>query len=166
VSHSLPHLQSRFWRFHESGNPPRICASPPIHRILAVLAVVVARSDRSGRGRAADRLGRTAEDAAQLALERDGWSILARRLRTSAGEIDMVAQKDGLLAIVEVKARPRLADAAASLSDRQQARLISATEIILANNPDWGTQGVRFDLLLVDAAGVVRRIADAFRGNG
>jgi putative endonuclease len=78
----------------------------------------------------------------------------------------MVAEKDGLLAIVEVKARPRLADAAASLSDRQRARLISATEIVLVNNPDWGAQGVRFDLLLVDAAGVVRRIADAFRGNG
>jgi len=123
-------------------------------------------SDRSCRGRAADRLGRAAEDAVRLALERDGWNILARRLRTSAGEIDMVAQKDGLLAIVEVKARPRLADAAAALSNRQQARLISATEIILANNPDWGLQGVRFDLLLVDAAGVVRRIADAFRGNG
>jgi putative endonuclease len=123
-------------------------------------------SDRSSRGRTADRLGRTAEDAAGLALERDGWSILARRLRTVAGEIDIVAQKDGLLAIVEVKARPRLADAAASLSDRQRARMISAAEIILANNPDWGPQGVRFDLLLVDAAGVVRRIADAFRGNG
>jgi putative endonuclease len=78
----------------------------------------------------------------------------------------MVAEKDGLLAIIEVKARPSLADAAASLSDRQQARLIAATEIILADNPDWGAQGVRFDLLLVDAAGVVRRIADAFRGNG
>jgi putative endonuclease len=123
-------------------------------------------SDRSRQGQAADRRGRDAEDAARLALELDGWSILARRLRTSAGEIDMVAEKDGLLAIVEVKARRRLADAAASVSDRQQARLISATEIILANNPQWGAQGVRFDLLLVDAAGVVRRIADAFRGNG
>jgi putative endonuclease len=101
-----------------------------------------------------------------LALERDGWSVLACRVRTSAGEIDMVAEKAGLLAIVEVKARPSLSDAAVSLSDRQQARLISAAEIILANNPLWGAQGVRFDLLLVDAAGVVRRIADAFRGDG
>jgi putative endonuclease len=140
----------------ETAQPAKACSEP----------FVIANSDRSCRGRTADRLGRAAEDAAQLALERDGWSILARRLRTSAGEIDMVAQKDGLLAVVEVKARPRLADAAASVSDRQQARLISATEIILANNPGWGLRGVRFDLLLVDAAGVVRRIADAFRGNG
>jgi putative endonuclease len=124
------------------------------------------RHVRSRRGHAADRLGRTAEAAARMALERDGWDILARRIRTPAGEIDIVAEKDGLLAIVEVKARSSLADAAASLSDRQQARLIAATEIVLAANPDWGSQGVRFDLLLVDAAGIVRRIADAFRGSG
>ena len=122
--------------------------------------------DRSRRGLAADQRGRCAEAAARVALEREGWVILAHRLRTAAGEIDMVAEKEGLLAIVEVKARPRLADAAASLSLRQQARLISATEIVLLDHPDWGLNGVRFDLLLVDAAGVVRRISDAFRGNG
>src|SRR4051794_17257830 len=123
-------------------------------------------SARSRRGVAADRLGRSAEAAARIAWERDGWMILAARIRTPAGEIDLVAEKDGLLAIIEVKARPKLADAAASLSDRQQARLVAATDILLANNPEWGAQGVRFDLLLVDAAGAVRRIADAFRGNG
>jgi putative endonuclease len=120
---------------------------------------------RSHRGQIADKRGRAAEDAATAALEQRGWSILARRLRTSAGEIDLVAEKEGLLAIVEVKARPRLADAAAALSVRQQARLVAATEIILAEHPDWGSEGVRFDLLVVDAAGVVRRISDAFRGN-
>jgi putative endonuclease len=122
--------------------------------------------DRSRRGQAADQRGRSAEDAAGLALEREGWIILARRLRTPAGEIDLVAEKDGLLAIVEVKARPSLADAAESLSGRQRARLVLATEIVLLNHPEWGPNGVRFDLLLVDAGGVVRRIADAFRGDG
>ena len=121
---------------------------------------------RSLRGKAADQRGRSAEDAAQITLERDGWTILSRRLRTPAGEIDMIAEKDGLLAVIEVKARPRLVDAATSLSMRQQSRLVAAAEIILATNPQWGSQGVRFDLLLVDAAGVVRRIADAFRGDG
>jgi putative endonuclease len=122
--------------------------------------------DRSHRGQAANLRGHQAEDAAMRAIERDGWSILARRLRTPAGEIDLVAEKEGFLAIIEVKARPRLSDAAAALSGRQQARLIAAAEIILAAHPDWGAEGVRFDLLLVDASGVVRRIADAFRGNG
>ncbi len=122
--------------------------------------------DRSDRGRAADQQGRAAEHAARVALETDGWNILAHRIRTPAGEIDLVAEKDGLLAIVEVKSRAKLLDAAVSLSARQQERLVAATDIVLANNPLWGAEGVRFDLLLVDAAGVVRRIADAFRGNG
>ena len=89
--------------------------------------------------------------------------MLARRLRTEAGEVDMLAERDGLLALIEVKARPRLADAAVALMPRQQARLLAAAEIILADHPEWGRAGVRFDLLLVDAAGRVRRIADAFR---
>jgi putative endonuclease len=148
-----------------AGNIPS-AGSGVVGLALATLPDNIVVSDRSRRGQAADQRGRSAEAAAQLALETDGWTILARRCRTSAGEIDLVAEKEGLLAIVEVKARPRLVDAAASLSDRQQARLISATEIILANNPQWGAKGVRFDLLLVDAAGIVRRIADAFRGNG
>jgi putative endonuclease len=104
-----------------------------------------------------------AEHAACAALAREGWMVLARRLRTEAGELDVLAEKDGMLAIIEVKARPRLADAAEALSRRQQARLLAAAEIVLAAHPDWGINGVRFDLLMVDAAGSVRRIADAFR---
>lgn len=88
----------------------------------------------------------------------------ATRLRTASGEIDIVAEKDGLLAIVEVKARPLLSDAAAALTARQRARLFAAAEIVLAEHQDWGANGVRFDVIVVDAAGAVRRIADAFRG--
>ena len=110
--------------------------------------------------------GVAAEDAACSALCADGWMILARRRRTPAGEIDILAERDGLLAVVEVKARARLAEAAVAVTPRQQARLLEATDLILAENPHWGANGVRFDLLLVDAAGRVRRIADAFRREG
>jgi putative endonuclease len=120
--------------------------------------------NRSRRGQLADKRGRLAEEIATVALIKDGWTILRRRLRTPAGEIDLIAEKDGLLVVVEVKARASLADAAYALTKRQQARLLAATDILLATNPDWGAQGVRFDMLLVDPAGVVRRIADAFRG--
>ena len=97
------------------------------------------------------------------ALRRDGWHVLGQRLRTAAGEVDAVAEREGLVAFVEVKHRPTLADAAASLGKRQRARLLAAAEILLAENPGWGAQGVRFDVMVVDAAGVVRRIVDAFR---
>jgi putative endonuclease len=118
---------------------------------------------RRRRGSLAYAAGVDAEAAACAALVRDGWTVLARRLRTAAGEIDMVAEKAGLLAIIEVKSRPTLALAAAALSARQQARLLMAAEILLGEHPDWGSNGVRFDILVVDAAGAVRRIADAFR---
>ncbi len=115
------------------------------------------------RGERTYRLGIDAEAAAAAALEREGWIIHARRLRTAAGEIDLIAEKAGLLAVVEVKARPTLASAAEALSGHQRMRLLGAAEIILAEHPEWGLQGVRFDVLVVDAQGAVRRIADAFR---
>ena len=118
---------------------------------------------RAARGRAAQRSGVDAESAAEAALVAEGWQVLARRLRTAAGEIDLVAESAGLLAIVEVKRRPTLADAAAALGPRQQARLLAAAEIVLGEHPEWGRAGVRFDVLLVDGAGRVRRVVDAFR---
>jgi putative endonuclease len=109
------------------------------------------------------RRGIDAEAAARLALERDGFTVLAQRLRTEAGEIDIVAAKPDLLAIVEVKARRTLADAALALGAKQQARLLAAADIVLAQHPDWIRDGMRFDLIVVDETGSVRRIADAFR---
>lgn len=120
-------------------------------------------TERPARGRTAHRLGLTAETAACHALEADGWTVLAQRLRTKAGEIDLVAERDGLLAIVEVKARPTLSEAATALGPRQRARLLAAAEAALAEHPAWGAAGIRFDVLLVDAQGQVRRITDAFR---
>ena len=103
------------------------------------------------------------ETAACAALTQDGWTVLAQRLRTEAGEIDIVAAKPDLLAIIEVKARRTLTDAAMALGPRQRARLLAAAEIVLAEHPEWARAGMRFDLMVVDAAGIVRRIADAFR---
>lgn len=93
----------------------------------------------------------------------EGWSILAERCRTAAGELDLVAERAGLLAFIEVKARPSLREAAFALTARQQARLQAAANIWLARHPGHGTQGVRFDVILVAADGTARRITDAFR---
>ena len=113
--------------------------------------------------KAADSRGRHAESRAAAALEAEGWAVLARRVRTPAGELDLVAEREGLLAFVEVKARATLTDAAFALGPAQRARLLRAAESWMGANPGHGEAGVRFDVLLVDAAGRVRRIADAFR---
>ena len=111
----------------------------------------------------AERSGRFAETLCRWHLRLRGWRVLACDWRCSAGEIDIVAARPELLAFVEVKARPTLAEAAIALGPRQQLRLLAAAEIALAEHPDWEREGMRFDLIVVDAAGTVRRIADAFR---
>ena len=121
------------------------------------------RTPRLLRGRRAEASGRDAEGIAAAALLRDGWAVLARRARTPAGELDLVAERDGLLAFVEVKARPSLSEAAAALGMRQRARLMAAAECWLAVNPGHGAAGMRFDVVIVAADGTARRIADAFR---
>ncbi|WP_248711042.1 YraN family protein [Sediminicoccus sp. KRV36] len=88
---------------------------------------------------------------------------MAERQRTPAGELDLIAEKDGLLAFIEVKARPSLREAAHALGPRQQQRLFAAAEAWLAWNPGHGAKGIRFDVLLVAADGTVKRIADALR---
>jgi putative endonuclease len=118
---------------------------------------------RAAIGVRAQAQGVGAETLACAALQADGWTILLRRARTPAGEVDVVVERDGLLAFVEVKRRPTLAGAAASLGKRQRARLLAAAEILLAEHPDWGRAGVRFDVVVVDDGGQVRRIVDAFR---
>jgi putative endonuclease len=130
---------------------------------LAPPARAAAAPARQARGRGAERAGREAEDAACLLLAEDGWEVFARRLRTAAGEIDIAAEREGVVAIIEVKQRATLDEAAASLSPRQQARLMTAAEILLARHPRRGQEGVRFDVMLVDATGRLRRIEDAFR---
>ena len=123
--------------------------TPPTHRLL--------------RGRRAYAAGQDAEALAAAALSAEGWQILAQRLRTEAGEIDMIAEREGLLAFIEVKARPSLAEAAFALGLRQRARLVAAAESWLAANPGHGSAGMRFDVMLVAADGTIRRISDAFR---
>jgi putative endonuclease len=48
-------------------------------------------------------LGELGEEVAARHLRRLGWRILARRLRTRNGEADLVARREGVVAIVEVK---------------------------------------------------------------
>jgi putative endonuclease len=93
----------------------------------------------------------------------EGWRVLAERHRTPAGELDLIVERDGLLAFIEVKARPSWREAAFALAPRQQARLMAAAEIWLATHPGHGQAGIRFDIMLVAADGSVRRITDALR---
>lgn len=112
------------------------------------------------RGRKADHLGRQAEEAVADLLQQKGYEILARRLQTGAGEIDLVVGNAQSLVFVEVKARANLADASYALLPRQQARLLRAAEAALAHHAEWARAETRFDVALV-AQGDIKMIENA-----
>ena len=119
--------------------------------------------DRSpSQRRKAERLGRNAEDQVEAYWVNKGFTLLARRLRTGAGELDMVVADAQMLVLIEVKARRSLIQAAYAISPQQQARLLEAASLALATHAAWERPVTRFDVALV-CAGRMEHIEDAIR---
>ena len=116
----------------------------------------------SGPRQVAFRLGLSAESRAAAMLVAKGFRILARRWRSPAGEIDIVARRRKLLVFVEVKARDTLDGAAESVTPQQKRRICAAAEAWLAVNPDDSITDMRFDAMLVAPGRIPRHIPSAF----
>jgi putative endonuclease len=108
------------------------------------------------------RLGLSAESRAAAYLIAKGYRIVARRWRSPAGEIDIVARRRNTLVFVEVKARATLDLAAESVLAPQRRRIIGAAEAWLAKNPDAADLDMRFDAVLVAPGSIPRHIEAAF----
>jgi len=78
-----------------------------------------------------------------------GYRIVAKRSRQPGGEIDLIAQRLGVLSFIEVKARANTRDAMESISKRQQSRIIRAAESFVAKNARFADLTLRFDVMLV-----------------
>jgi putative endonuclease len=70
--------------------------------------------------------GRLSEALAAAMLIAKGYRILGRRVKTRAGEIDIIAVRGKRLAFVEVKRRLTREDAEGAISARQAARIRQA----------------------------------------
>ena len=100
-------------------------------------------------------LGRAAEAAAASFLERRGYRILQTNFRAKGGELDLVADDDGVLAIVEVRYRAsdRYGGAAASITHAKRSRLVRAARVLLATHPALAKFPARFDVVVVAGSG-------------
>lgn len=98
--------------------------------------------------READRRGREGEAEAAMFLAQQGWRIVAERVKTRVGEIDLIARKPGLVAFVEVKWRARAAALAEAIDERRLARVAAAVECVAH---EYATQGedIRVDVILL-----------------
>ena len=94
--------------------------------------------------------GRSGEDAAVRFLRRRGWLPLVRNWTVpTGGELDIVAIRDGVLAVIEVKSRRSAQELHEPVSLAQRARLGRGAAAFLHRNPQLSRLCVRFDLILV-----------------
>ena len=123
--------------------------------------------DRAKR-QLAERRGRRAESLAALWLTLKGWRVVARNHQTPYSEVDLVAVRGNVLAVVEVKRRDTLEGAGASLDRNTRRRLERAAEHIrlgapYAVQPNGTERELRIDAVLV--AGLrVRHVEGAWYG--
>jgi putative endonuclease len=108
-----------------------------------------ARGATTQRRERAKRRGRFAEWLCLWHLRLRGWRILARGWRCPLGEIDILARRGRVLAIIEVKSRNQIDAAASALLPRQRRRIARAAEAFLLSRPDLARLDPRFDLMLV-----------------
>ena len=98
-------------------------------------------------------LGKWGEDCAVRELERRGYAILARRYRTRHGEIDIIAEHQGTLVFVEVRARAtaEFGRAAETVTDAKKRKVTAMAVDYLARH-QIANRPCRFDVVAIDDA--------------
>ncbi|HEX7875721.1 MAG TPA: YraN family protein [Sphingobium sp.] len=112
---------------------------------------------------AAEKRGRQAERIAGWWLRLKGWRIVGRRLRTPAGEVDLVARRGSMLAFVEVKARATGADLDLAIDERRLSRVAAAAEMLFYDLAQPGDD-MRIDVILLAPGRPPRHLANVWHG--
>lgn len=110
----------------------------------------------------AERRGRRTEALSALYLRLSGWRVLDHRVRTGAGEIDLVARRGGILAFIEVKQRRSMDAARHAITPRQQTRLIRAASLWRSRHAQCLDLQPRFDVFIWSGHRWPRHIQGAF----
>lgn len=104
-----------------------------------------------------DALGRYGEAVAARYLERNGWLILGQNWRCDRGEIDVIAERAGVIAICEVKTRrsSRFGTPLEAVTPTKLRRLRKLAGRWLAQHQSYvGTVRIDVITVLVDDAGL------------
>ena len=104
--------------------------------------------------------GRRGEVLAAWYLRLTGWRILARRVKTPRGEIDLIARRGGVVAFVEVKWRASAAELDSAVDPYRLRRVAAAAEAIAHRHARAGDIQ-RIDVLLLAPGRFPRHMANA-----
>lgn len=115
---------------------------------------------RQQKGGRAWREGHGAEWVAALWLMLKGYQILAFRLPNKAGEIDILARRGRILALVEVKRRATLEAALAAVTPAQLQRLVAAGQTVKRGRPSLAHLTLRLDMVALAPGRFPRHVPD------
>lgn len=105
------------------------------------------RGWRVALGALSHREGHRSEWLAAVLLMSRGYQLLGFRLKTRSGEIDILARRGRVLAVVEVKRRATLDLALAALTANQYDRLLAAGRAVLRQRPSLAGHQLRIDMV-------------------
>jgi putative endonuclease len=119
---------------------------------------------------ASQMLGEEGERIAEAWLVQRGWRILDRRFRSGHRDLDLVAERSGVVAFVEVKARrgKSFGHPVEAVNWRKQRELTRSAAVWIARFGS-GKQLFRFDVVgvLMDESGTrIRHVENAFSAKG
>lgn len=115
---------------------------------------------------ARQRFGELGERIAERWLRRQGWRVVQRRFRSGHRDIDLVVERDGTIAFVEVKARrgTEFGDPVEAVNWSKQRELTRSASIWIDRH-GRPSEVYRFDVIgvLVEGERVrIRHVANAF----
>lgn len=113
------------------------------------------------------QFGLLGERVAQRWLQRAGWRVLQRRFRSGHRDIDLIVERSGVVAFVEVKARhgADFGDPIEAVNWRKQRELSRSASVWIGRHGRPG-EAYRFDVIGVLVLGDrvrVRHVANAFQ---
>lgn len=112
-----------------------------------------------------NELGKKGEEMAVAHLLRKGYAIVTRNFTYQKAEVDIIARKDNILAVVEVKTRstPDFGDPQDFVKKKQISQLVKAIDYFV-NEHNLDVE-VRFDIIAIikNKAGTrLEHLEDAF----
>jgi putative endonuclease len=114
---------------------------------------VSSRAEREARGRRGEAL-------ASWYLRLKGWRIVAQRVKTPRGEIDLIARRGRVVAFVEVKWRASAAELDLAIDAYRLRRVAAAAEAV-AHRYAKAEDVQRIDVLLLAPGRFPRHMANA-----
>ncbi|MDR2741548.1 MAG: YraN family protein [Treponema sp.] len=102
--------------------------------------------------------GREGENRAAAEVEAEGMRIIARNVRSPAGEVDLIALDGDTLVFIEVKAWSvyGIESLSYGINRKKQWRIIETAKYFLSAHREYNSMAVRFDVIFISPEKAIR----------